>query len=310
MRTVLLALLLSQIVLAQQPVRVEAEPEKGFHWPYYYAVPENLPEGPVQVLVVPNNSGLLHDDLSQHEARVVKDIPFDLKHFGAPLGCVVLEPVFPRPESNWTCYTHALDRDTLLTRRPDLERLDLQLLAMVDHLQLGRPIQKQIYIMGFSASGMFANRFTLLHPDRVAAAAIGSPGGWPIVPAEKVADQRLRYPLGVGDWLDVTGQPFSLERVRRVPMFFFLGDQDENDSLPFRDGYDTEDEKVADELFGATPVARWPVAERLYREAGCRATFKLYPGVDHKLTLEMRDDLLEFFRNGSIEKAPAPPSRE
>ncbi|MCA9793791.1 MAG: hypothetical protein KC910_18400 [Candidatus Eremiobacteraeota bacterium] len=309
MRLVLLALLLSQVALAQ-PVRVEADPEAGFYWPFYYAVPAELPEGPVRVLVVPNNSGQLDDDLAVQEASVVKDLPFDLKHFGAPLGWVVLEPVFPRPKSNWTCYTHALDRDTLLTRRPELERLDLQLLAMIDHLPLERAIQPKVYLMGFSASGMFANRFTLLHPDRVAAAAIGSPGGWPLVPLEQFQGERLRYPLGVGDWLDMTGQPFPLEAVQRVPMFFFLGDQDENDSLPYRDGYEAQDEELADKLLGATPVARWPVAERLYREAGCQARFKLYPGVDHKMTREMRDDIVEFFRSGSTETARARPGRE
>ena len=41
MRLVLLALLLSQLALAQ-PVRVEADPEAGFYWPFYYAVPAEL----------------------------------------------------------------------------------------------------------------------------------------------------------------------------------------------------------------------------------------------------------------------------
>jgi hypothetical protein len=37
-------------------------------------------------------------------------------------------------------------------------------------------------MIGFSASGAFTNRFTLLHPEMIKAASIGAPGGWPIVP--------------------------------------------------------------------------------------------------------------------------------
>ena len=32
----------------------------------------------------------------------------------------------------WWIYSHALDRDTLTTERPDVGRLDLQLISMVD----------------------------------------------------------------------------------------------------------------------------------------------------------------------------------
>ncbi len=68
---------------------------------------------------------------------------------------------------------------------------------------------------------MFVNRFTFLHPDRVRAAAIGSPGGWPIAPVEKYKDKTLRYPIGVADLKTVAGKQLDLITLRKVPLFIF-----------------------------------------------------------------------------------------
>ena len=150
-------------------------------------------------------------------------------------------------------------------------------------------------VFGFSASGMFANRFAFLHPERVRAAVVGSPGGWPLAPVAKVKDKELRYPIGVDDWETVAGTPFNLKALARVPLLVFMGDQDTIDSVVFRDSYDEPDEKLIAELFGKTPVERWPAAERLYQEALPLATFKLYPGAAHRITKEMAADVQAFF---------------
>lgn len=75
----------------------------------------------------------------------------------------------------------------------------------------------------------------------------------------------------------------------------FLGDKDENDSVPFRDGYEKEDEDLIFELFGKTLVQRWKVSERLYRDNRLNAEFKFYPIVKHTVTNEMINDIVAFF---------------
>ena len=88
------------------------------------------------------------------------------------LNVVLLVPAFVRPGGDWQIYTHALDRDALTTERSDLARPDLQLIQMLDqaHIMLGTngiETHERILIKGYSASGMFANRFATLHPDMV-----------------------------------------------------------------------------------------------------------------------------------------------
>lgn len=48
--------------------------------------------------------------------------------------------------------------------------------------------------------------------------------------------------------------------------------------------------------FGKTPAARWDAARRLYDAAGLQAQFRLYRGVGHKMSPEMKADVEALFR--------------
>ena len=285
--------------------KTEASPSNGFLYPYFLYVPPALREAknlkaPQTILVLPNNTGRLEDDLKVHEDYITRRTG-QYADTAAKLEVVVLIPVFPRPKTDWKIYTHALDRDSMLTYKKEYSRFDLQLMAMIDHARnalSGEKIKtdKRVMIMGFSASGMFANRFTFLHPDRVKGAAIGSPGGWPIAPVDSVDGKTLRYPIGTGDIKLVSGEKLDLKALRKVPMFIFLGDQDDNDSVIFGDGYDQEDTDLIFALFGKTPIDRWEKIKKLYTDNKLSATFKLYPGIKHTVTTEMYNDLVAFFK--------------
>ena len=182
-----------------------------------------------------------------------------------------------------------------------LERLDLQLVAMIDDARerleadLHIEAQEEVSVFGFSASGMFADRFCYLQPERVKAAAIGSPGGLPMVPATHWKGQPLRYPVGLFDYEEVTGRPFDTEAFEAIHRLVFLGDQDVNDSVPYPDSFEEEDKDLIFALFGTTPVERFPVIEGIFEEQNLNNTvFSLYPGVEHEITPEIREDITEF----------------
>src|SRR5829696_5608712 len=283
--------------------RADAQPSRGFSYPYYLYVPpeiKNAKRGRHTILVLPNNTGKNDDDLGVHEADVKRRM-LGVVGIASALKVAVMMPVFPRPASDWQIYTHALDRDSMLTNKKEYRRFDLQLVAIIDDARgrlrkSGLAFDKRVLVNGFSASGMFTNRFTFLHPDRVKAAAIGSPGGWPIVPVASYKEKSLRYPIGLSDFTAVAGRNIDLKELRRVPLFIFLGDQDDNDSVPFDDSYDQEDRDLINPLLGKMPVDRWEIARSLYKEAGLNAEFKLYPGVKHTVTPAMRDDIRAFLQ--------------
>lgn len=286
-----------------ESVRIEAQPGKGFAYPYYLYVPPELREAKAQkkthtILVLPNNTGKIDDSLEVHEADVKKRMLI-AKDVASVLKVAVIMAAFPRPATDWQIYTHALDRDALTTDKKEYARYDLQLVRMIDDARArlkkeGLKFDKRVLINGFSASGMFANRFTFLHPTRVKAAAIGSPGGWAIAPTGKYKEKTLRYPIGTNDFKIVAGEKFDLKNLRKVPIFIFLGDKDDNDSVIFGDSYEEADKNLIFEIFGKTPVERWEISKTIYQENKLNVTFKLYPNVNHTVTTEMRDDIRTF----------------
>ncbi|MGB7540202.1 MAG: hypothetical protein WBM17_16800, partial [Anaerolineales bacterium] len=147
--------------------------DAAFRWPYYLYTPTWLEDNrilgrPIHLLVLPNNTGVASDDPAvDDQAAGTMVFPFQLI-FG-DMDVTILIPTFPRPATEWQYYTHALDRDTLLVDRPDLQRIDLQLAAMIDDAsdrlsRQGWTVERKVLMFGFSASGMFVNRFTALHP--------------------------------------------------------------------------------------------------------------------------------------------------
>ncbi|HRK91031.1 MAG TPA: hypothetical protein PK152_18035 [Anaerolineales bacterium] len=300
-------LLFPAIILGPYALRVQhftASPASGYHADFYLYISPKAKQaaksgGVVTILVQPNNSGINSDDPREHQ-RDAWMMGFERQQTADELGVVLLVPAFVRPGEDWFIYTHALDRDTLTTTRPDLERIDLQLIAMIDQARLvladsGINTDEKIFIQGFSASGMFANRFTILHPERVKAAAIGSPGGWPIAPISNFNGQVLPYPAGIADLEELTGSSFDVETYNTIPQIIYMGSRDDNDSLDFEDGWEQETAEVVNSLFGADPLSRWKEAETIYQQAETNTQFLLIEDIGHDRK-KLQGYAVEFFR--------------
>lgn len=281
-----------------------ADAAAGYHADFYVYVSPGAKaaarNGGLQtILVQPNNSGTNSDDTEVHRSDAWWT-GWERQGVADELGVILLVPAFVRPGKDWKIYTHALDRDSLTTTRSDLARLDLQLLAMVDQArrsltQQGIQTEEKFLIQGYSASGMFANRFAVLHPTRVKAVAAGSPGGWPIAPVPNFGGETLPYPAGVADLEELAGKPFDSDSFKSLPQLIVMGSLDDNDSLDFRDGWDEEPSKLVDRLFGEDPQTRWKNSENVYRLAGANAQFLLVDGVGHDRR-SLQSHSTEFFK--------------
>jgi hypothetical protein len=152
------------------------------------------------------------------------------------LGSPILVPAFPRD-------TQALDRDTLLARDVPLQRIDLQLIAMISdaHQRLakrGLRVKAKVFMWGYSAAGTFTSRFVALHPQMI-------------------------------------------QSLRKAPLQIFRGDQDTNDEVAYDDGYDPADRELINSIIaGPPPINRYPVIESIYRNFGSPAEFVIEKGMD------------------------------
>lgn len=120
-----------------------------------------------------------------------------------------------------------------------------------------------------------------IRPERVKAATIGSPGGWPIVPVASFQGEQLPYPAGISDLELLTNVPFDAVAYNAIPQLIYMGSADDNDSLDYTDGWDKQDAQVVDRLFGADPLARWEAARLIYQHAGANVQFLLIEGAGH-----------------------------
>jgi hypothetical protein len=293
-------------------IRIEASPADGFSYAYYLFIPESVTDAPAprtqrSLLVLPNNTGKIDDDIAVHDSDVKRKMG-SIGSYLTTLGwkVPVLTPVFPRPASDNTIYTHSLDRDTMVNHKKPFFRLDRQLIAMIRDAQRrmatdGIPTEEKVLMQGYSASGMFVNRFVFLHPQIVKAAVVGAPGGWAIAPVDRFNGKTLTFPAGIADLKKVAGKKFDLEAVRKVPLFMILGAEDTNDAVPMNDAYDKRESELVISMFGKTPVERFPHSQKLYKDAGLNAEFRLYPDTTHQMSAQMRDDQLKFLKQYALE---------
>ena len=288
-----------------EPTLVDADPEAGFNYPYFLYAPTKIAEeAPIPVVVEPTNTGTTDDDLEVHlkagentaESSLGRDI---VDALGGPL----VIPVFPRPAEepvDWSPYIHALDRETMQIDGGPLERVDLQLLAMVEDAKTrlddhGYPVLDEgIILTGFSASGNFVERFVTLHPDKVHSASAGGLNGMVTLPIEELQGQTLEYHIGIANLEELTGEAFDRETYRDVPQFLYLGEIDTNDTIPFNDAWTGDFDQVALEVYGQhMQDERFPLCRAVHESEGTSAIFRMYEDTGHSPRPAM-GDLIEF----------------
>ena len=280
--------------------RVSENPTKGFNFPYYLLVPEGIDLSKrIYLLVEPNNTGVgsSFESLDKNTKDSIETC--SASSVARKLKIPLLMPVFPRPGG--TLYTHALDRETLLIQDGDLKRIDLQLIKMINHAQklLLRndvKVNDKIFMNGFSASGTFTNRFTMLHPTLVRAVATGGINSIPTFPTDRWNGTTMRYPVGIADVKKIAGIDFDETLYKQVSQYIYMGALDDNDTVPFRDAYDEVDAELIKNLTAVKMMPdRWHLSQSIYKTLEIPAQFVTYEDTGHEIKTEMIDDIVAFF---------------
>ena len=281
---------------------VEANPEKGFNYEYHLYIPNGVEKSKIKyMLVEPNNTGMVSDNHDIHVKRVENLIQGYPRRIACELKVPLLIPVFDRPESDWKMYTHSLDSDTLKNTEGQLARIDLQLISMISDAQdrlrgKGIILQEKVFMHGFSASGSFANRFTALHPEKVKAVASGGVNCMPIIPSEKWNGIGLPFHIGVANIDEIAGIQFNIEKYKKVAQYIYMGEIDDNDTLPYSDAFNEDERQIVMEALGDEMKERWEKSKMIYQHLDIPAQMVMYKGIGHRITLEVENDLIKFFR--------------
>ncbi len=85
----------------------------------------------------------------------------------------------------------------------------------------GKNVQQKIFLSGYSASGVFAQRFALIYPEIINRALIGGATGTIPVPTKKI-----KFPIGIQDYEELFGKSFNLEAYRQIKFGYYVGERE------------------------------------------------------------------------------------
>ena len=179
-------------------------------------------------------------------------------------------------------------------------RYDRVLLAMVEEVA-GKYRQdwRQFAMFGFSGGGHFAHRFAILHPDRLWAASIGSPGSVTLLDADR------DWWVGIRDLADRFGIEFDAAALARVPVQMVVGEADlETWEITHRE--DGSHWMPGANDAGRTRPDRLRALRDSFEAAGVSVRFEAVPGMAHD-RMKVLDRVQDFLalvlgrrRNGTL----------
>jgi pimeloyl-ACP methyl ester carboxylesterase len=185
-----------------------------------------------------------------------------LKRFSDQYNCVVMCPLFPAgiidPE-DMDNYKNILYKDI---------RFDLILLSMVDQAsKVWRIRTDKFFLHGFSGGGQLAHRFFYLHPDRLLAISIGSPGN--------ITTPNTDYPwpkglADVGHKFGIPGIP-DFQAMARVAVQLVVGEDD----------LEVIEPDPASPEAGETRVDKIQRLKAAFCKVGVQSELVIVPGVGH-----------------------------
>lgn len=117
----------------------------------------------------------------------------------------------------------------------------------------------------------------------------------PILPLDSYNGVTLTYPVGTGDFKDVTGGDFDKETYSKISQYIFLGDKDTNDGVYLEDGYDDAEREEVLSVLGKTMYPeRWNNVRSIYEELDYPIQTVTYHDIAHSWSDDIINDITSF----------------
>lgn len=279
-------------------------PEKGFFWGYALYLPKTMNTShKLPILLIMTDCGVT-DSIQETEEKTLFRLRHELSEYpiADELGVPLVMPIVQRPED---FYTHALSRAVFTSQEEPFKRLDLQVLNMLRDArqQLSKRhihTKNKFLVTGFSAAGVFAWRWAMLHPEYVLALATGG-ALYHMLPIEELNAERLIYPVGVADMQEYTGRKFNKKAWSKIPILSTNGEMDDNDTFLYEECFAEKVERpvLQKVLPGKDVFERRAQSLQLLAKLAPNVQTHLYPWLGHE---PVTQDVIAFFR----QYVPAP----
>lgn len=131
----------------------------------------------------------------------------------------ILIPILPS-ESPSAPYYQQLSAECFQNgERPDLNVVEaINKAKEIMKNQYNVNLNDKIFLNGYSSSGCFAQRFSLIHPELIDTACIGGASGSIPIP-----NLDLDYPLGIKNYEELFGKKFDIEEYKKITFNYYVG---------------------------------------------------------------------------------------
>jgi len=265
-----------------------------FGYEYCSYVPKSLASHENAYILLEISHGQF-DDYEETIASARRNVE-KYRHISEDDKYIIVTPAIPR-DFEKGFYPQGINEYSMKSTTPDFYfRPDLKVNLIIDKFsyelrEAGCQIEEQIFVSGFSAGGMWANRYTLLYPERVKAAAIGHSGGWLVMPTSNYQNSNLNWPLGLNNFANLIGNEYNnFEDLKDTPMFIFIGDQDTESTYwsNYPNRYDIS-------IWGDTDPERLQNQFEYLKESWYDVKFEMYQNIGHNYNGQMKSDVFIFF---------------
>lgn len=275
---------------------------KDFKSPYILAVPHNYQE---------NTPIILESNNQEHTPKIVTSaLENTLDFLFATLvrsenTNPVLIPLLPNAPIKVPYYQQISIECFDASKTGKFHRIDEQVVSMIGDAKkiitglTGKKVNEKIFLHGYSSSGVFAQRFAMLHPELVEQACIGGAIGSMPLPIEEYQGKEIGYPLGISDYEKLTGKPFNMEAYKQIKFNYYVAEgentrkaEDRKDEIgnpaPMCDmsymprSVPTEVGQTVRELFGQDSFERFSKQMMVAETLGLNVEYKEpFPNVSH-----------------------------
>lgn len=250
--------------------RVPSSIKDGFNFEYLLFIPNDIKDHTILVLEGINYD--LDNEIEQlyEEFKIFKD---NIHYVNSKTSYPIICPL--------------ISKNDLLRKifKNKEERIDKQIVNMIKDAKRRLydndiVIDDKLILYGFSSSGIFVNRFALLHPDIVKLVIAGGVSGTLILPFKKYKNNSLMYPVGIGNIDEISD--YKVEMFLKIKQFYFQDINDKFDYYASKDGIPIYNDisngelKMLYEVLGRKIETRWKNIRMIYRKVCKNIIFRTY----------------------------------
>lgn len=206
------------------------EPDgKSFYFPYVLCVPMTI--GSTNTLFVESNNEENPEDLGNSARGTINYLLKMME--GSSNKSPIFFPILPTNGIDSRPYFQQLSNECFDGNLPvEQQRIDLQLINAIEDAKLKflditkKKLEDKIFMHGYSASGVFAQRFALIHPEIIGGVCIGGAIGSIPMPMEECGGIQLDYPAGTNNYEELFGKPFDIDAYKQIQFGYYVAEKE------------------------------------------------------------------------------------